>query len=59
MHFFSEDRLSGALMAQLNVLLLYVLLDNLHDTVVFKCGLQLVVAPFFAQTLNKLGLDEH
>lgn len=59
MHLLLEEGLLRRLVPNLDVLTLNVLLDSLHDPVVFESSLQLGVGPLALQALDELRLDEH
>lgn len=46
-------------MAQLNVLVLNVPLNSLHDSVIFESSFDLCLSELFAEALNQLALNKH
>ena len=58
-HLILADWLIARVVTQLNVLVLHVLLDRLHDAGVLERGAQLTVRVVLAQNFDQLRLDQH
>lgn len=59
MHLLLEQGFARVLVPNLDVLALDVLLNGLHNAVIFESGLKLNVAPVLLETLDELALHKH